>query len=352
MTISAHEYGVTDRLVHRLALGNQWMRRLAFDMDCLTPSAPDAEQLSKDPLYVCGVARAGTTILLEALYSTRKFISLTYRNMPFVMAPRLWSRLSSRHQKAAVSKERAHRDRLNVGYDSPEAFEEVFWATITESSFIGKSELHFHTIDAEGLQDYRRYVGNIISAAGQPYRRYIAKNNNNVLRIGSIRSAFADAIIIVPFRNPVQQANSLLRQHRQFLKSHAQDAFALEYMNWLGHFEFGGNMKPFLTTPAIRPQSKSETLTLEYWIRYWGSVYGQLMTNHSDEVIFLNYDQLCKTPTETLERIADVAKLNFLELAPFAKRLHSPRHHDRELNELNMSVSVREIYEALCSTSL
>lgn len=352
MTISAQEYGVIDRLVHRLALGNQWMRRLAFDIDCLTSSAPDAERLSKDPLYVCGVARAGTTILLEALYSTRGFISLTYRNMPFAMAPRLWSRLSSQHQKAAVSKERAHGDRLNVGFDSPEAFEEVFWATITESSFIGESELHFHTVDAEALQHYRRYVGNIIAAAGQPYRRYIAKNNNNVLRIGSIRRAFEDAIIIVPFRHPVQQANSLLRQHRQFLKSHAQDAFALEYMTWLGHFEFGGNMKPFRTTPAIRPHSKAETLTLEYWIRYWGSVYEHLLSNHSGEVFFLNYDQLCKTPTATLERIADAARLDFLDLAPFAKQIHSPRDCEHELNEIKMPVSVRALYEALCGTSL
>ncbi|NMW21431.1 MAG: hypothetical protein HKK67_07330 [Chlorobiaceae bacterium] len=71
-------------------------------------------------------------------------------------------------------------------------------------------------------------------------------NNNNILRLGSFRQAFPDALIIVPFREPVQQAISLLQQHTQFWAMHERDSFSRYYMEWLGHHEFGRTHRPFL----------------------------------------------------------------------------------------------------------
>ena len=41
---------------------------------------------------------------------------------------------------------------------------------------------------------------------------YISKNNNNYKRIELINSAFPNSKIIIPFRNPIQHAYSLLNQ--------------------------------------------------------------------------------------------------------------------------------------------
>ncbi len=38
-------------------------------------------------MYVCGLAGCGTTILLRVLGELGVFRSLTYRHMPFVLAP-------------------------------------------------------------------------------------------------------------------------------------------------------------------------------------------------------------------------------------------------------------------------
>ena len=79
--------------------------------------------------FVSGLARSGTTILLNAIYESDEFSSLSYKDMPFVLAPNLWSKLSFAIKKDIDLVERAHGDGIKVSTDSPEAFEEVFWMT-------------------------------------------------------------------------------------------------------------------------------------------------------------------------------------------------------------------------------
>ena len=40
------------------------------------------------------MARSGTTILLNAIYETNEFASLTYQDMPFILSPNIWSKLN------------------------------------------------------------------------------------------------------------------------------------------------------------------------------------------------------------------------------------------------------------------
>ena len=72
---------------------------------------------------------------------------------------------------------------------------------------------------------------------------YLSKNNNNYKRIELIHSILPNTKFIIPFRSPLQHANSLLSQHQHFCKLQKQNKFILQYMNYLGHFEFGNNHK-------------------------------------------------------------------------------------------------------------
>ena len=56
-----------------------------------------------------------------------EFETLTYRDMPFILAPLLWDKISRPLRKAGEKVERAHGDGMMVSFDSPEAFEEVVW---------------------------------------------------------------------------------------------------------------------------------------------------------------------------------------------------------------------------------
>ena len=80
---------------------------------------------------------------------------------------------------------------------------------------------------------------------GKSKNNYLSKNNNFILRYKSIRKLNNCFIMVILFRSPLEHANSLLNQHKKFCKIQKKDPFILEYMNWLGHHEFGLNQKQF-----------------------------------------------------------------------------------------------------------
>lgn len=297
---SASTYSATEQALHELALGNPATLGIAFQADCLLP-APKVEPA---PVYVAGLARAGTTVLLEALAGTNEFVSLGYRNMPFVTAPRLWTATSRWFRKEIAARERAHGDGILVNADSPEAFEEVFWRMATRSAYIKQLGLEPHEVDPQVIDAYRRFVSNVVSADPHHRPRYLAKGNNNLLRLRSLLTAFPTAHILIPFRAPADHAASLLRQHQRFLQIHDEDSFSARYMTWLGHFEFGSQFRPFLFDPAMAERKDHDRPT--FWLDYWHSVYRYLLDHYRDEpqVRFVSYQALVDSPGEVLNGIA------------------------------------------------
>lgn len=340
-------YSRWDLLLHRLALNSSRVQRVAFDLDCLLHNSEPTENWSHRPTYVTGLARSGTTLLLQLLYETRSFVTLTYRHMPFVTAPQLWSKIATRHHREEKRHERAHGDGVEIGFESPEAFEEPFWTMVADGSFVDDHGLHVHQLGDEGVRDYRHFVANVVAASGMPGARYLAKNNNNVLRIDTLRRAFPDACIVVPFRDPWDHANSLLHQHGRFLAMHTEQPTSLTYMNWLGHFEFGANFKPFLVSPDVQPSDASELNRLDYWLRYWTSVYRYLLTTHAETVLFFDYDRFCQDPFRGLERLAELLGLDPSRLACFASKVRQPTGHRSDERSVKAPSETADLYAAL-----
>lgn len=313
-------YSRMEQALHELTVGNPGVTRLAFTIECaLTkPVEPDPQ-----PVYVAGLARSGTTVLLNALASTHDFTSMSYRNMPFVTAPRLWTNLSRPFARDSVKRERAHGDGILVDANSPEAFEEVFWLMRCGSDYVKQLGLHPHSPSTTAITDYRRFVSNVLTSSEHHGPRYLSKNNNNLLRLGAITDAFPGATIIVPFRHPVDHADSLLRQHLQFLDIHADDRFSERYMNWLGHFEFGANFKPFLFDDSAVPRCAEDLTTREYWLRYWTSVYQHIITDYSDTVILFDYDRFLDNPATELALLETRLNIERDKLASFAPRIRA-----------------------------
>ena len=123
-----NNYSWLQQKLHRIALFSQFMRETTFDVES---SIVSTEKKSDNHVFVAGLARSGTTILLNALYESNQFSSLSYQNMPFILAPNLWSKVSVAKQNIELI-ERAHGDGIKVSSTSPEAFEEVFWMTFDE----------------------------------------------------------------------------------------------------------------------------------------------------------------------------------------------------------------------------
>ena len=343
------DYTFSSKMLHHIGLGDSIVKEMAFDIDCMmTRMKPTRPQVSS-PVYIAGLARAGTTILLEALYSTGAFTTLTYRDMPLVTAPYLWSKITKgRRITTETKKERAHGDNLYVNYDSPEAFEEVFWMTFSDAAYVKENHLEVQDVDNRLVEKYKKYVGNIIARHGKGGTvRYLAKNNNNLLRIDTIKSAFADAIIIVPFRNPINHARSLHIQHQRFLKRHAKDSFSQRYMNWLGHFEFGASLKSFKVHQDALPVNKEEPAKLDYWLRYWKSVYEYLIEGYNSDVLFFNYDKFCEQPEQCLVRLESELLLAGGSLERFSPNVRPAKDQLPEAEEQLLPPQVKDVYNKL-----
>lgn len=265
------------------------------------------------PVFICGMARSGSTILLETLASLPGFASLRYADFPLLWTPWWWNRLrAALPRTSAVAVERAHRDGIRVTRDSPEAFEEPIWAHFfphgaRSHDVLGPDTNHpaFETL-------FRAHVAKLLKARGAA--RYLSKGNYNALRIGYLATIFPDARFLVPIREPASHVASLMRQDAW----HATAPRAtLEHIAVRGHHEFGP-MKRGLRVPG--PAPTTEPGTPDDWLRQWLAVYGHVLglaalPELAGRILFVPHGHLLDAPEASLERL-----LGFLGLGPFDGR--------------------------------
>ena len=155
------------------------------------------------------------------------------------------------------------------------------------------------------MEQFVSYVGAIVASGEMGESRYLSKNNNNILRLPTIAKAFPDATILIPFRDPIQQANSLLRQHQLFCERHREDPFARNYMYWLGHHEFGLTHRAFrfVENDAI---SNGDPTDINYWLHVWHDTYAYLLRTRPANANFICYEQLCRKPVTLMAKLMNL----------------------------------------------
>ncbi len=295
--VAVNAYSRLDRLLHRIAFASPGVQLAAADMeDSLYPRFLEGIETGA-PIFITSLPRAGTTILLIALSSIPELASHRYRDMPFLMAPLLWSRLTGGFHKSSTLQERAHGDGIAIGYDSPEAFEEVIWQAFWPDHFKGTGIRLWSAGDAnpEALAFMRNHFRKIVALrcgrATTP-GRYISKNNASIARLDLIPEMFPGSHILVPVRSPLTHAASLRRQHGNFLKRHAEDPFAKRYMADIGHFEFGAlhRLIRFDGLEGLIEGLKPDDL--DYWLAYWIAAFEHIAARR-DRVQLVGYEDIC-----------------------------------------------------------
>ena len=180
--------------------------------------------------------------------------------------------------------------------------EEYFFKAITSDRYITEKGLIAHELSAEENDLYRRYFKSLCG----PDHVYLAKNNNALLRLPSLLKQNPDMKVFVMIREPLQHAYSLMKQHQKFTKEQQEDPFILDYMNWLGHHEFGLGQKPFVFDGhSLEEQDRN---VLNYWLERWVQYYTELQKIEGVEVIA--YESFLAAPDQVVERIAKVSGLS------------------------------------------
>ena len=349
------EYSTLDRCLTRVAFKTYPAQVALADLEDRLFAKRLSTCTADRPVFITGLPRAGTTLLLECLAKLPEFASHCYRDMPFVLVPCLWSRFSARFQQVGTLRERAHGDGMLIGFDSPEALEEVLWKALWRQHYQNdritpwQDEAEDDVEFAEFFRSHMRKIILLRSGENAPIARYISKNNLNIARTRVLHRLFPDSVVVVPFRQPLHHAASLLEQHRNFLRIHEEDAFASEYMRAIGHYDFGKNLCPVDFQSWLGELQSHDTESLAFWLKYWVATYRHLLTEAND-LYFLSYDKLCEEPATVLHGLADaIGSENVDALVRAASTMHPPRAREMDTRSAAPSV-VKEalsIYDSL-----
>lgn len=334
-------YNFIDRMLHSVAFSIPFIQRELGSLETDFYKNKFSSIKLKNEVFVTGLPRSGTTLILQILFNTGEFDTFTYRQMPLIMAPIIWSKLSKYFYKDNLPQERAHGDGMDVSFDSPEAFEEIIWLSLFENKMV--KDKYIETLSMEDItSDHIAVLRNTIrkllfinaESDKQLSHRYLSKNNANISRINLLTEVFPSSQIIVPFRNPSVHVSSIMRMHDKFLYEHQNDSFSQKYMKWLGHFEFGANFKPFKFNNSLDYNRPIDQLDANYFMQYWLNAYNYILSSNRESVILVDFDQLLLTPEESLSRLAEKLKLRNVDSLTNAKKvLRKPTTENISLNK-------------------
>ena len=354
-------YSFIDKLLHHLAFNIPASQKILCDLENSAYKKEIASVETHNQVFVTGLPRSGTTLLLELLYKTEEFDTFSYRQMPFILSPLVWGKISKKFSKQAEKVERAHGDGMEVSFDSPEAFEEVVWLSHLRKTYVKEDRLEC-LVPANTTKSFANNFELTIkklliaSSHGDDVKRYISKNNANCSRLRLLTQLFPDATILVPFREPLAHVGSLMKQHQQFIEMHNDDKFSQNYMLWLGHFDFGENFKPINFDDWLSSYEGVIDYNSEnFWIRYWIAAYEHVLNNLTDNAFLVDYDKLLAEPLVSLQAIAKCVDLKSSSgLTELVSDIRSPTSKPRDSSQIDTDLlnKADTLYQRLKSSAI
>ncbi len=263
-------YNFLQRSLHNIFLSN-FFKKTLYDLEKLIFLKSCGDIKSNEHVFITGLPRSGTTATLNFLYNTNDFVSLTYRNMPFLMAPNLNSFFKQQNPNKEIP--RYHNDGIYININSPEALDEIFISTFKDNT--------------ELKLEYNNFIKLILK--NNYSKKYLSKNNLNYKRINLINELFPNSKFLILFRDPIKHAHSLHKQHLNFLNIQKKNKFILKYMNHLNHFEFGSNHKPW-----NKSENYFDFIDQNYWLEQWYLFYKDIINQFTKnkKCFFICYEDL------------------------------------------------------------
>ena len=323
-------YNTLDRILYRIAFNVGTAQHALSDVEEMIFNDKLEDITVDDPVFITSLPRSGTTILLRLLWQTGEFASHTYQDMPFVLCPLFWNQYSSYFSADTGSKERTHGDGIEISGDSPEEFEEMVWKYFWSEHY-GKDKIRpweNGENNSEFIKFFRSHMRKIIALRSEdlPSRtRYLSKNNLNIARLPDPPEPLNQGTFLIPFREPKQQAASMLNQHERLLDIQAEDSFVSEYMEAIGHHEFGETLKPVNFGDWLNNAAEPKKLT--FWVQYWVAAYQFILEHAGDTAVFISYHRLVEKPEESLANIEELLDISEGNLSSQADQLRAPRTH-------------------------
>ncbi|MCB9983424.1 MAG: sulfotransferase [Rhodospirillales bacterium] len=263
------------------------------------------------PVFITGLARAGSTITLEILGSHPDCTSYQYGDYPFIHCQYFWNTARKFFPSPQDKIERAHKDRLRINMQSPEALDEILWMSFFETLHDPAADniLNATTNNPAFETFYKNALLKLLAARSA--NRIALKNNYHASRLLYLHKLFPDARFVIPLRQPETHIYSLIKQHRLLSESQKDDPRGRRYMRRHGHFEFGLDFRPTnfndpQTTAQIMSAWQDGDLVTAYAL-YWKACYSYIyetLQNHpalKDNCLILKYEDFCTAPESHIQ---------------------------------------------------
>ena len=345
-------YSSLDQILHKLFLGKSALSDFFYKRLIKQKNNKTIFNLANH-VFITGLARAGTTSLLNKIYSSNEIPSITYNHMPFILSPflaNLFNKYISNQSGGFI--ERFHNDGIKINIDSPECLDESFWVKAFPE-LVNQEFITLRNIPNKLLIGYSKLLYN--HARFQNSTRLLIKNNNNHIRLFDLVRFFPKAYFLVMVRNPLAHSKSLLNQNINFIKIKKKNSFVLDYMNYLGHYEFGLNSKTFVydlkKNNEILNKDKKK---IEYWLIQWIESYRWILESgilNKKNVFLINYEELCNDDS-VYKIICEIIGIrNSNSGLPFVSSNFKYNKNLFEINESLLDLSMN-IYEELIKKSI
>ncbi|MCG3220983.1 MAG: sulfotransferase, partial [Candidatus Heimdallarchaeota archaeon] len=273
------------------------------------------------PIYVLGLARAGTTVTVEMLGKHPDVAYHKYLHLVNPYIPHWIQKIANVLPIFKKPVERLHKDKLLVNRDSPEAVEESYWIRFFDSI---KKEKTSDILDKNIVNpEFEKYYVEIIKKllVNQKSSRYITKNNYIISRMEYIKKIFSDAKFILMTRHPINHIASLVKQDKVLKELEIDDERLLDWTKIMGHREFGTakiciNLDNLSTIEKIRKLWLDKNTHVEGWAIYWASIHQYILdllhknNELADSTMLLRYEDLTDESEAYINKILEHTEIS------------------------------------------
>jgi hypothetical protein len=282
-----------NKIIHQIIFKQPVLNKIFYEFE-----KKEGENKNFERIIISGLARSGTTSLLRELVKNDLTCSLTYNNMPLILAPKMQRLLSYLSGNNIKEVERSHLDGIMINASSSEAFDEVFFQVYERNNYTSKN--HLNEYKSKFINSYIEFINHFLITNNRSI--YVTKNNNHILRLSEIVESGKFKIFIT-FRDPLAHAASLKKQDLIHSSLQKKDTFVLDYMNYLGHFEFGLNKKYFkYKNPRVNVLDYDGN---DFWLAQWINYYEHLimLIKKYQGINLINFDDWCSKDELLLNKI-------------------------------------------------
>lgn len=306
------------------------------------------------PIYVTGLARAGSTVTVEMIGKHPDVAYYKYLHCINPFIPH-WLQKVANFLPLIFRKpvERVHKDGLLVNRNSPEAVEEPIWMMFFNTIHNDAVSNIFDekTTNPEFEKTYDDLLRKLMF--NQTSIRYVAKNNYNISRLEYLLKLYPEMKIIMMVRNPINHIASMVKQDAIIEELERQNKRLLHWTKLIGHREYGTakicvNVNSTETIKKIREMWEKEETYVQGWAIQWNMIYSYiadlLKRNKSlaDRTLIVRYEDLTDNSEEWIDKIIDFTELSkekFKSIKEeYTVKLHQPTYYKPVFDEHEMEI--------------